>query len=98
MEAGNNQTVFDLALKAHGTIDRIFEIAEDNDISVTDALISGQVYIVNVPDELTNPQKRVILYYANNDIDPATADPETDGAIYPEGIGYWFIEFDFIVS
>lgn len=100
MKAGNEQTVLDLALKAHGNIDRVFEIAEDNDISVTDDLTSGHDYTVNVPDELTNDQKRDILHYARNDIEPASGDAITEAAIILEGIGYWYIgiDFDFEVS
>jgi hypothetical protein len=42
--------------------------------------------------------KQVANYYNVNNIRPATALSASDAALLHEGIGFWLVEYDFIVS
>ena len=85
----NNQSLFDIALQATGSIEAVFDIAALNGIDITDDLPVGIPLIV---PKVVNRQ--IVEYYRVNGIIPATA-LETE---MNEGIEFWAIEYDFIVS
>ena len=63
----NGQTLFDIAIQHCGDVVATFEIADINDVSLTDRLIAGQ--------SLTVPQpynRAIVDFYNKNKIIPAT--------------------------
>lgn len=93
----DGQSLFDIAIQALGDISGVFDLAEKADVSVTDELKVGQVF--EIPSQARD--KQIVDYYAAHRITPATAiataTPDDDD-ILPEGIGFWGIEYDFVVS
>lgn len=92
----SQQSTLDLALQYCGSLEAAFDLALLNNVSITDDLSGGQQ--LDVPAALS---KDVTKYYAVNDIRPATA--ITIEAINEiigsgEGIGFWAIGYDFVVS
>lgn len=90
------QSLLDLALQYGGSMEAAMEIAAANGVSITDDLNDGQQLAMPVPQN-----KDVTNYYVIHDICPATA--ITQDAINEimesgEGIGYWAIGIDFVVS
>lgn len=86
------QVWVDLVLQQLGDEERIFELCDLNDAGITDDIIAGTVVEAPVEEaerrRLVNVMKRIkpaSLYYG-------VGDPE------PEGIEYWAIEIDFMVS
>ena len=66
--AQNNQSILDIALQVSGSAEDAFDLAFENDLSVTEDLMSGHILSV-IP--VTN--RRVVDYYQSNSIFPATA-------------------------
>ena len=64
----NNQSLFDIALMVSGSAEAAFDIALENNLSITDALTAGQV--LKFTGKPIN--KRVVDYYATNNVRPAT--------------------------
>lgn len=86
-----NQSMLDLALISGGTIECMFELAEENDISVTGRALPGRQ--INT-DTVTTINRDVLDLYTRNNISPATIkSPE----IFT-GIGYMIIGKDFKVG
>lgn len=86
VKAGQN--LGDIAVQYCGDHQAIFELARLNNLSVTDDVAAGSVLIL--PDVV---EKRVRRVYVDGNYYPAT-----DSENINEGIGYWGIEIDFIVS
>jgi hypothetical protein len=88
------QSLFDLAVQVSGSTEAAFNMAGLNGLSITDVLTSGSVLIA--PDPINKP---VSEYYRMNGLKPAT--DVTIGVMdemRDEGIDYWAIEVDFIVT
>jgi hypothetical protein len=66
------QTLFDIALQFCGDANAAFEIAEENDVSLSAVLTAGTV--LNVPEPADAPAKKTVEYYALNSVSPATDD------------------------
>ena len=66
--AQNNQSLFDIALMVSGSAETAYDIALENDISITGDLPEGQVLKFTG----TPVNKKVVDYYAINEIKPAT--------------------------
>ena len=88
----DQQNLLDIALQETGSIEGVFELATANDIAVSDEIPAGTE--LKVPEGNTNPD--VLRQYKANDIKPATGNIK-DAEIL-DGIGYWYIEMDFISS
>lgn len=92
---GNNQSLFDIALQEFGSIEAIFNIIQDNQ-----NLFNGITDNVNIGDEINiraisdKENKTVKNYYKINKLKPATKDE----LMINEGIGYWVIEQNNIIS
>ena len=94
----HNQSLLDFAIQHTGSVANVFLIAQANGLAVSDELVAGS--------ELTIPDTVVLdtdikNYYTSRAIQPATAlttiiDDNTEPS--PEGIGYWIIGDDNIVS
>ena len=92
----SQQSTLDLALQHCGSLEAAFDLALLNNVSITDDLLDGQK--LDIPAALS---KDVTKYYAVHDIRPATA--ITTEAINEiicsgEGVEFWAIEYDFVVS
>lgn len=87
------QWLGDIVVREAGSIEAIFEMAVENNMSITDAIVVGQ--------ELQTPiniDKRVMNYYQINGIYPATNILNENGIVSDGGIEFWAIEIDLIVS
>ncbi|MEY4902836.1 MAG: hypothetical protein RLZZ292_651 [Bacteroidota bacterium] len=83
------QTIYDIAVQHCGTMEAVFDLCRLNDIGFTDVLVHGQVL------KLPNPRdKAVVRYFLDGKYVPAT----DFNLSIQEGIEYWGIEYDFIVS
>lgn len=92
----NNQSVFDIAVRYCGNPLAAFNIALLNSISVDTSLSPGSE--IEIPEF---PQgKSVVDYFKSKNHQPATAwNPISDGGQpKPEGISYWAISDDFIIT
>ena len=95
--AKNNQSLFDMAVQTLGSAEAIFDIAIANGISITDDLTVGQTLQITHKSDYS--QRRTAAYYSINGIMPATAISLTeDISVLQEGIEFWAVELDFIVS
>lgn len=65
----NNQTMADIAIQEYGTIEGMFLLAKENDISPTDLLTTGQN--MKRPNVVLN--KEMENYCKKNGVSPATA-------------------------
>lgn len=82
------QTLLDIAIQELGSADAVAALAFLNELDITAEITAGQV--LKLP-EVTN--KRVVRALDEAGIFPATHISEI-----LEGIDYWGIEYDFIVS
>lgn len=90
----NRQSLLDIALQTSGSIEAAFDLAEANDISISEPLETG----VSLQPAAVADQK-VIDRYEAADVRPATELSPEDIEMAPYGgIGYMGIEVDFIVS
>lgn len=85
------QTVLDACLFMSGSTASVIELALLNGLSVTDDFENGQVL-----QEITVVSNKIMK--ALKQAKPATAIKAGSAADVPEGIGYWIIEQNFIVS
>ena len=69
----DRQSVFDLALRWGGDAEAAFAIAELNDVSLSEQLAVGTT--LKVPSVM---EKRVVEYYAQNKIVPASIEEDTN--------------------
>ncbi|MGN6604570.1 MAG: LysM peptidoglycan-binding domain-containing protein [Ginsengibacter sp.] len=86
------QTLLDIAMQYCGDASVLFDIADLNGLEVTDDLVPGQQLLV--PD--AEIDKQAVADAFSDGIIPSS----TDDNIIPvdEGIEFWAIEDDFIVS
>lgn len=89
----SGQTWVDLVLQQLGDEHRLFELCDMNGAGITDVINAGT--IVTSP-EAEPDKKRIVNILAGRK--PASSFVVTPGEDEPEGIEFWAIEFDFIVS
>lgn len=82
------QSLLDIAIQEGGGIESLFDLALKNDLSITEKLTPGQNLITPV---ITNVDTQ--NYYRIAGLKPATDVGEIE-----QGIEFWYIEYDFIVS
>ena len=88
------QSLFDLALQHCGSVEALFSLAQANGLSPTEGLIAGAEVIVCQP-----ANRAVANLFAVNGIKPATSITKAEEQeIYQEGIEFWAIEEDFVIS
>ncbi|MCQ2313282.1 MAG: hypothetical protein MJZ84_07550 [Paludibacteraceae bacterium] len=92
----SHQSILDLSLQHCGSLEAAYALADGNGVSISDDLITGeQLLAPKVMD------KDVTLHYGVNSIQPAThiTNAEINDILsIGEGIEFWAIEFDFMVS
>ncbi|MDR0834610.1 MAG: hypothetical protein LBN93_10595 [Candidatus Symbiothrix sp.] len=89
VKALEKQSVLDIAVQTAGSVEAAFLLAFENGLSMTDDLSAG--------DEMTSTNivsRDIADYYKNKRLTPATALTENLG----EGVEFWYVEYDFIVS
>ncbi len=91
----DGQTLVDIAVQELGDAERVMEIAEANEMKVTDDLVSGSE--IMVPD-FDRTKRSIVNLFSDDANKPASAltVDETEGV--GEGIGFWIIENDFVVQ
>lgn len=91
-----NQNIFDISLQEYGSIEKVFDILEDNDqfnltddISVYEDLKIGREAF----------KKDIVEYYNSRNLKPATSITEEEQYLLDNfsGIDYMIIEDDFII-
>lgn len=90
------QSFFDLATIYCGSPELAYEFAELNEMAVTDEPVAGTRL-----KKPTADNKKIATYYADKALQPATSILVLQGGgelPEDEGIGYWAIEIDFVVS
>ncbi len=95
----HNQSLLDISIQHTGNVTNAFEIAKANSLAISDELSSGTELII--PESVVS-NSDILNYYTSKAIQPATAITNFigDGSPepHPEGIGYWIIADDNIVS
>lgn len=92
----DGQSFFDLATMYCGSPELAYEFAELNEMAVTDEPVAGTRL-----KKPTADNKKIATYYADKALQPATSIIVLQGGgelPEDEGIGYWAIEIDFVVS
>jgi len=94
MKVRDNQNLYDIAIQYCGSSEAAYDIAYLNGISVTDSLTVGQE--LELPPVVS---KSIVDYYANKSLTPATSLTETQqNEALAEGIDFWAVETEFIIS
>ncbi|QKX04892.1 hypothetical protein HN014_08160 [Aquimarina sp. TRL1] len=88
----NNQSLADVAIQHLGSLEAVFDLARENDISITDLLTNNQK--IFVPEPLV---PEIVAFYRQNNISPSTA-VTTIPIDTSSGINHWQLGIDFIVS
>lgn len=90
------QTLADLAIQIFGNVEFMFDIAELNNLSVSDYLTPGMK--LKLPAIISENDNN--LFYKSNRLYPASGWTVTEQqeAEVLTGIGYWYVETDFVVS
>lgn len=91
-----NQTIADMAIQQLGSLEDVFTLAKLNNMAFSDDLVTSQ----QLSYSLTPYNKAVLKIYQDNGYKPATGTiaPGQTKPVEYEGIGYWSIGFDFIIS
>ncbi len=88
------QSLLDVALAATGDVEQVYDIATRADMAITDLPAAGTVFEF---DSIINQD--VLDSFSAAAIQPATAVDDTFlDTLVPQGIGYWFVGKDFVVS
>ncbi len=96
IKAAGQQNIFDLALQVYGKVEGAFILAQDNDRVLSDIVGAGDAFDVD-EDNIIN--QSVVNYFSGLNTKPASnSEVLIDGEKQGEGIGYWAIGTDFIVS
>lgn len=93
----HNQSLLDLAIQHTGAVENAFDLALANNRSITDDLEAGDWLMANSQELKAN--KDILSYYTAKKLQPATAisgDYSTDNSL--QGIDYWTVKIDFVVS
>lgn len=88
------QTIFDIAVQLHGTLEGLFDVIQKNNSSITGTLTPGTLMVASSPIE-----QGVRSGIQSLNIIPCTEYTVTSSSdVIPEGVDYWAIEIDFKVS
>ncbi|MCT4647559.1 MAG: hypothetical protein N4A74_21405 [Carboxylicivirga sp.] len=93
VKAGQN--LFDMAIQEYGDLEGVLILAKDNGQSLTESLEPD----VNLEVRTDTLNQAVVNFYQSRELKPATGLSTSENEeLKPEGIDYWAIEYDFIVS
>jgi hypothetical protein len=91
-----HQTLIDFAIEHCGDANKAIEIANLNNISITDEVAAGTNLII--PEVKDSTATSIINHFQKNNIVPASSIDVAVGEEEEEGIDYWAIEEDFIIQ
>lgn len=90
----DGQSLFDIAIRRCGDAKAAYAIAELNGLSITEPLMAGQALEIPEPYD-----KDVSGYFSSRNIEPATAlTADVFDSVEDEGLDFWIVEVDFIIS
>ncbi len=90
-----SQNIFDVAIQKYGSLEGLVLLAEDNSKDLTEELSTGEI----LKTRNTVKNKLVVDYLNGAGLKIATGlTPEQNEDLAPEGIDYWAIGVDFVVS
>lgn len=92
INAGEGQTLLDIAIQYCGNVEVAIFLSELNGISITKELAIGEE--IFVPAVLVEDRK-VVSVFADKNLIPASDDSYEP---IQEGIGFWMVNLDFKVS
>jgi hypothetical protein len=87
-----NQNIYDLAIQETGDISGIVDLVKSNNISFSSQVIGGEKFIK--PGVIS----KVLVNYLKYNKPATGSEVLVNNTPVKEGIGYWNIEVDFIVS
>lgn len=90
-----NQNLIDIALQEAGAVEAVIDLMMLNNLSITHILNAGQTLGFQMQDQYKTDQQS---YFKGNNIRPATGSTLAEGIEYLEGIDYWAVQEDFIIS
>lgn len=91
-----NQSWLDISNVLYGSSQYAYELSQQNNSSITDEIKAGTIIIYS---KAIQSNQLVLLSMASYNSNPATGVSHTSNQInYPEGIDYWAISTDFIIS
>lgn len=93
----HHQSLLDLAVQHTGTAENAFDLALANNRSITDDLEAGES--IGLTAYGIQQNKDILSYYQAKKLQPATAISggySADNGL--QGIDYWAIQMDFVVS
>lgn len=93
IKVSEGQTLLDIAMQHCGDVSAVYEIADLNGKSVTDDLVIGED--LKVPDAIDN---RIVTMFEDTYLYPASWENPESSEVNGEGLEYWAIEFDFVIS
>jgi hypothetical protein len=91
----NNQNLIDIAFQEAGSLEGLIDLMKLNGLSVTQVLNAGQALTFQMDDRYLTD---TLAYIKGKNLRPATGRTAVEGVEYLEGIDYWAIQEDFIVS
>lgn len=95
IKVSEGQTLLDIAVEYCGDINAMYAIADLNLKGITDDLITGELLMV--PDaEVTKAD--IAAMFLQPFLKPASAEDPEASEVAAEGLEYWAIEEDFIIS
>lgn len=90
----DNQSLLDIAIQELGDVERVFELAVDNDISITDVIAPGTEISIGV---FESEKRMIVSVFSDKSNAPASIDNMEDVLPTPNGIGFMQIGNDFKV-
>lgn len=87
----NRQTLIDVAVQNCGSADALIQLAFINGVGITDDVLPGTS--LTLPDMIDAGVVKKLKPFGNVPVSGIELNPPA-----PEGIGYWYIEQDFIVQ
>lgn len=87
--------MLDIAVQELGDVERVFEIAVDNNQSISDELVADSVLAV---EDYNKDKRYLVQLFSDPANKPASADMAGEVSSRLEGIDYWTIGLDFIIQ
>lgn len=82
------QTLMDIAIQVYGSLEGVFALAQENTLSMTESLTSGQVLTYDTERIV---DKSIVGHYKTYDLHPATAHAKLrSGKIFDYTFDYTF--------
>lgn len=95
IKVSEGQTLLDIAVEYSGDINAAYTIADLNLKGITDDLVVGESLMV--PD-VDVTKAGIVEMFAQPSRKPASAEDLTTSDVIGEGLEFWIIEEDFIIS